>query len=270
MSEQVWALVLGCTAGAGGAIARRLLTETDIGVIGVHRGHFPQAAQELEALAQAHGRRCVLLVGDAGRLEGLPTLVAQVRAAVGGGRIRLMVHCCADASAGYVVHPDPRRQLHPRQILKTFEVMAHSFLFWGQALVQEDLMEPGGQLLAMFNLLDAHVATTYCAVGASKAALVAYVQYMSVELARHKVRVNGLRFGATPTEAFQRMPGFQQAMDAISQLNPMGRTTQLSDVADFVTLLMDPRAGWVNGAILDLDGGERFGFTEQILGFKGG
>lgn len=255
MRESVWALVLGCTVGAGGAIARRLLRDTDVGLIGVHRGNHPQDAAELEELARAGGRRCVLLQGDAGRLEGLPALVERVREVLGSQRLVLMVHCCADASAAPIVHKDPRSSLHPKQILKTFEVMAHSFLFWGQSLVQQDLMQRGGLLLALPNHLDQNIASTYCAVGAAKSALVTYVRYMAVELGPFGVRVNGLRFGATPTHAFQRMPHFKRTFEFAARTNPLGRNTEVADVADLVMLLMDPRAGWLNGAIIDLDGG---------------
>ena len=261
-----WVLVLGCTVGAGGAIASRVLTDTELGVIGVHRGNHPEEAAALQALAQAHGRECVLIQGDAGRLENIPALLSQIQEALQGRPIRLMVHACADASAAPIVHEQAPKRLHPKQILKTFEVMAHSFLFWGQSLVVEGLMEKNGQLLALPNTMDELVASTFCAVGAAKAALSMYVRYMAVELGPHGVRVNGLRFGATPTPAFSRMPTYEATLSTMRAINPMGRTTEVQDVANFVMLLLDPRSGWLNGSIIDFDGGEHLAVGEFLFG----
>ncbi|MCB9762315.1 MAG: SDR family oxidoreductase [Alphaproteobacteria bacterium] len=264
-----WALILGCTQGAGGAIASRLLSEGLLDVIGFHRGNHPDAAAALTALAARSGRRCVLIEGDAGRLDTLPQQVERVREALGEEeQLTLLIHACADASIGLVASEDPRAQLHPRQILKTFEVMAHSFLFWGQAVVTGGLMARGGQIIGFPNTLDDKVVRGFCAVSASKAALTAYVRHMSVELAPYGVRVNAVRFGATPTHAFRKMPNFEGIMDQVRRINPMDRTTSPEDVADMVTLMLDRRAAWLNGAVINLDGGEQHGMAEGIFGAR--
>ncbi|MBK7761125.1 MAG: SDR family oxidoreductase [Deltaproteobacteria bacterium] len=268
MSERPWVLVLGCTVGAGGAICRRFLETSRANIIGVHRGNFPEEAAALMAIAEATGTRCVLLVGDAGRLDNIAGLTEQVTAILNGDQLDMVVHSCADGSSGLVVCDDPKIQLHPKQVLKTFEIMAHSFLFWGQALVNAGLMRRGGQLLALPNTMDELVARGFCAIGASKAALVAYIKYMANELGRLGVRTNGLRFGATPTAAFQRMPTHEATLAAIVDTNPMGRHTTVEDVADFVELLLDPRAAWLNGAVIDFDGGEHFTLGDRLFGLK--
>ena len=268
MSERPWVLVLGCTVGAGGAISERLLKTSRANIIGVHRGNFPNEAAALEATAAASGARCVLIIGDAGRLENIPELTEQVRSILDGAQLDMVVHSCADGSPGLVVSEDPKVQLHPKQVLKTFEIMAHSFLFWGQALVNAGLIRRGGQLLALPNTMDELVARGFCAIGASKAALVAYIKYMANELAREGIRTNGLRFGVTPTAAFQRMPTHEAILAAAVSVNPMGRHTTVGDVADMVELLLDPRSAWLNGAVIDFDGGEHFTLGDRLFGLK--
>jgi NAD(P)-dependent dehydrogenase (short-subunit alcohol dehydrogenase family) len=263
-----WVLVLGCTVGAGGAICARLLRGAAANIIGVHRGNFPEEAAALEAMAAASGARCVLIRGDAGRLENIAGLTAQVTEILAGAQLDMVVHSCADGSSGLVLSVDPKQQLHPKQVLKTFEIMAHSFLFWGQALVGAGLIRQGGQLLALPNTMDEIVARGFCAIGASKAALVAYIKYMANELGRVGVRTNGLRFGATPTAAFQRMPTHEETLAAVVEANPMGRHTTVEDVADLVELLLDPRAAWLNGAVIDFDGGEHFTLGDRLFGLK--
>lgn len=268
MSERPWVLVLGCTVGAGGAISERLLKTSRANVIGVHRGNFPEEAAALEATAAASGARCALILGDAGRLDNIAGLAEQVAAILDGDQLDMVIHSCADGSSGLVLSDEPKHQLHPKQVLKTFEIMAHSFLFWGQALVHAGLIRRGGQLLALPNTMDEVVARGFCAIGASKAALVAYIKYMANELGRLGVRTNGLRFGATPTAAFQRMPTHEATLAAVVELNPMGRHTTVEDVADLVELLLDPRAAWLNGAVIDFDGGEHFTLGDRLFGLK--
>ena len=48
----------------------------------------------------------------------------------------------------------------------------------------------------------------------------------------------------------------------------MGRHTTVEDVADFVELLLDPRAAWLNGAVIDFDGGEHFTLGDRLFGLK--
>jgi NAD(P)-dependent dehydrogenase (short-subunit alcohol dehydrogenase family) len=268
VSERPWVLVLGCTVGAGGAICQRLLQTSRANIIGVHRGNFPEEAAALLATAATSGGRCVLIQGDAGRLENIAGLTEQVIEILAGDQLDMVVHACADGSSGLIRSDDPKVQLHPKQVLKTFEIMAHSFLFWGQALVSAGLIRRGGQLLALPNTMDEIVARGFCAIGASKAALVAYIKYMANELGREGVRTNGLRFGATPTAAFQRMPTHEATLAAVVEANPMGRHTTVEDVADFVELLLDPRAGWLNGAVIDFDGGEHFTLGDRLFGLK--
>ena len=169
-----WALVLGCSVGTGAGVARALARTAGLHVIGVHRANHPEAAAALVADVEAADRRCVLIEADAGLIDDIPGIGRQVEEILDGaqrGGLRVIVHSIANASVGYVVHPNPERQLHPKQVLKTFESMAHSFLIWGQVVHGEGLIGPGAQLLAMMNYSDECTLWGGAAIGASKCAL---------------------------------------------------------------------------------------------------
>lgn len=260
-----WGLILGCSMGAGAAIARRAAAD-GLDVLGVHRGNHPGEAAALQAEVRALGRRCELLVADAGRLAHLDGLAPAVAELVGPAGLRLVVHSLADGSVGGIVHgPDGHGGLHQKQILKTFEVMAHSFLFWGQRLFHDGLLADGARVIALLNYLDSAVLKGGTAIGASKAALTTYVRYMASELGPLGVRVNGIRFGAADTYAASMVPDFDKALQAFASVNPLGRNVATEDVADLVSLLMDERARFVNGAILPLDGGEEAALIQRIF-----
>jgi len=232
----------------------------------MHRGNHPDEADALRREVESHGRRCELLVADAGRLANLDDLADRVARQVGPGGVELLVHSLADGSVGPVVDADaPERALHPKQILKTFEVMSHSFLFWGQELFRRGLLADGARVVALLNYLDTAVLRGGAAIGASKAALTTYVRYMAGEMGAHGVRVNGIRFGAADTYAASMVPDFDKALGAFASVNPLGRNVATEDVADLVSLLLDDRASFVNGAILAIDGGEEAAIIQRVF-----
>ncbi len=251
-----WGLILGCSQGTGASICRAIAAD-GMNVIGIHRGNHPEAAARLVADVEAHGVRCQLLTANAGKLEVLDELVAAVGAIAGPGGVGLMVHSLADGSVGRLVDPDaPEQALVPKQILKTFDVMAHSFLFWTQRLFGGGWLGDGARIVALLNYLDEAVLPGGGAIGPSKAALTTYVRFLAGELAPHGVRVNGIRFGAADTYAASMVPDFEKALAAFADINPMGRNVSTDDVGRFVALLLDERADFLNGAIVSLDGGE--------------
>ena len=62
--------------------------------------------------------------------------------------VHLFVHSIANASLGRFVSGESD-QLVPRQFQKTFESMAHSFVYWTQEMVARDLLAPGARLLGL-------------------------------------------------------------------------------------------------------------------------
>lgn len=266
-SDRRWALVLGCSVGTGAAIARALARGNDLDIVGLHRGHHREAAAALARDVEAAGARCVLIEANAGELETIPKLVDAVRDAVGGeGRIAQAVHGLSGASVGFVLSPRrPEAALHPKQLLKTFDLMAHSFLFWGQALVHARMFAPGAQLLALLNYQDETTPPGFAAIGGSKGALASYVRHMALEFPRHGVRVNALRFGAAATEALARVPNSEVALSNIAAVSPMGRNVEVEDVGQFVSLLAQPGAAFLNGSIIPFDGGETAAYAVAMI-----
>jgi NAD(P)-dependent dehydrogenase (short-subunit alcohol dehydrogenase family) len=265
MSERDVALVLGCSVGTGNAIAHKLAVSTGLDIIGIHRGNHMAEADALQMRISDTKRDVHLLRANAGDLDAIPSLVDRIGEILGPRRLRIAVHSCASASIGLVVNPVGGPTLHPKQLHKTFDVMAHSFLVWGQELMKRRLLAEGGSILALLNSTDQNPVRGCCAIGAAKAALAAYVLYMAAELGPLGVQVNGLRFGTTKTHALEVLPGAAHILDAVRSFHPRGRLTSVDDVADFVSLLAQPNATWLNGSIIDFDGGERLNFCQYAV-----
>lgn len=260
-----WAVVLGASSGVGAAIATSLARE-GYDIFGVHRGNWPEDAAEVEAAVTAAGRRCHFWLADAGSAEAAAEGASRLREVVGVQGVGFFVHSLACACVGRLaVGPEP---LHPRQLQRTFDRMAHSFVYWAQALYQGGLLAPGGRLLGLSNLMTEEVVRGAAAIAATKAALEMYVRHLAAELGPLGHRTNLLKFSFVPTAAARRtFPG--EAIDRLSAVmtrsTPAGRLCQPEEVAKVVTFLASPAADWFNGATIDFTGAESQSFFDALV-----
>jgi NAD(P)-dependent dehydrogenase (short-subunit alcohol dehydrogenase family) len=262
-----FALVLGSTAGTGLAIARAVTRERGLDLFAVHRGNHASAADALANEVTALGRRCVFHVGDAGHSEGALAGTKALLAAAGPRSVKFFVHSLANASLGSFTADDKSRFV-PRQIEKTFDSMAHSFVYWTQALLANDLLAPGARLLALTNPLQESLLSHCGLVVAAKAALEMYVRHLAFELGSRGHRVNLLKFATVITPAVAKVYGVEELerVEALHQrMIPAGRMCTTEEVGRFVSLLLDERAEWLNGATIDFTGAMTQSLLDLVL-----
>ncbi len=96
------------------------------------------------------------------------------------------------------------------------------------------------------------MATKYGAVGLTKNA--------ALEYAKSGIRVNAVCPGGIDTRmldslADQSTQGTQISAQMMAPLHPMGRIGTPQEVAELIVWLCSPRASFVTGAIIPVDGG---------------
>lgn len=260
-----WAVILGASTGTGAAIAQALARDPGLHICAFHRGNHPEDAADTERAVRGAARKLRWLIADAGTAAGAEQGCAVLHDLLGEGRVRVFVHSIANASLGRL---SPGAQaLSLRQIEKTFNSMAHSFLYWVRALLDRGLMAEGGRFLALTNPNAQHLIRDTGAIAAAKSALETYVRYLAWELGPRGYRVNALRFGATRTAALSRVVGearLQAFEGRIASVAPAGRLCTTADVGDFVSVLAGPRGAWFNGAVIDYTGGESLALYDAV------
>jgi NAD(P)-dependent dehydrogenase (short-subunit alcohol dehydrogenase family) len=146
--------------------------------------------------------------------------------------------------------------------------MAHSFVYWAQALVARDLLAPEARLLGLSNPMDDSVVAGTAVVAATKAALGAYVRHLAHELGPRGHRVNLLKFGAITTEAVRRVfgeGGASRMEDVLKRAIPARRLCTPDEVGRLVSILAGDAGAWFNGATIDFTGGEFQGLVNLVV-----
>lgn len=252
-----WILVLGASSGFGAATCRAF-AKAGYDILGVHLDRkvtLPNALA-VQADVEAEGRLCRLFnvnaADDDRRAEVLDAIAETL--ALQGGRVEVLLHSLAFGSLLSFVGEG--RNLKPRQLTMTLEVMANSLIWWSRDLVDRELMGSGGRIFSMTSSGSVIVFPTYGAVSAAKAALESHTRQLAVELAPIGIRCNAIMAGVTDTPALRKIPGNDDIVAAALRRNPSGRITQPDDVANALVDLARPGLSWMTGNVIRIDGGE--------------
>ena len=191
-------------------------------------------AADLDRLARDEGDRSAFL--------------AAVRQALGERPLRAVVNNAA------VQVLRPTEDLRVEDWGRSFGVNVLAPFLLVQGLLPE-LRAAGG---AVINLGSIHAELTkpgFVCYATSKAAVVGLTKSMAVDLGG-TVRVNGINPAATATPML--LAGFEgrpDSLDALSAMHPIGRIAEPDEIAKAAVFLASEDASFVNGAILDVNGG---------------
>lgn len=259
MSEDIgeghWALILGASSGFGEACARAL-AETGYNIFGIHldRRAGLEHVKLLKADLERTGRRARFFNINAADPEKMEDALEEMKGLLGSEEtIGVLMHSLAFGTLRPYVGDGA---VSATQMDMTLRVMAHSLVDWTQAAVRRGLMGRGGRIFAMTSSGSNRIIPSYGPVSAAKSALESHCRQLAYELAPLGITVNALRGGVTDTPALRKIPGHDLLIEGATARNPSGRLTTPEDVADAVVSLCSPRAHWITGNVINIDGGE--------------
>jgi len=242
------AIVLGASSGVGYHIAKALAQ--DCGVVGFHRGHYPDGAQRL---TQDHD--VLMLEADCGTVpDDVADAIELLEQHVAKQSVAVLVHSLSGASVGPLVTQNPAA------IERTFNRLAHSYFWWVQGLLKTQLLAPSCTFVALSNPCpDFYLANTGV-IGAAKAALEAYVRLLGCELGNYGQglhRAVGIRFSTVLTPALEKvMPAAIPGLVKLhNEIQPQHRMQTAENVAEIVRSIALQDTPWINGTTIDATGG---------------
>ena len=260
--QDKWALILGASSGFGGATALELARH-GMHIFGVHldmRSTLPNAERIVKEI-EGMGRRAMFFNTNAASPEKRKVVLEKMRAAlVETGTpdgVRVVLHSLAFGTLKPFAGATAAESISQAQVEMTLDVMANSLVYWVQDLVFNGMLGRGGRIYAMTSAGSERVITDYGAVSAAKCALESHIRQLACELIKRGITANAIRAGVTDTPALRKIPSHAQLIEQASKRNPGGRMTTTEDVAKAIALLARPESQWVNGNIINVDGGEQ-------------
>ncbi len=242
------ALVTGSSRGIGRAIATALAREGARVCLSA-RGEeaLEQAATELRAT----GAEVATFVGDVATVEGATAAVDAAVKAFGALDI-LVNNVGGSGGAG------PFDQATAAQWTEVLERNLMAAVWCSQRAVE--FMRSRGGCIVHINSIYGREYASSAPYTAAKAGLTALTKEMAVDLARYRIRVNGVAPGSIlfPGGSWDRRQKAQpeKVEKMVLEELPWGRFGTPEEVADVVTFLCSERARWVTGATLPVDGGQ--------------
>jgi 3-oxoacyl-[acyl-carrier protein] reductase len=236
------ALVTGASRGIGMAVAERLARDGFKLIINYSENAAP--ADELVRKLEGAGAQAIAVKADISDPRAVREMFDAAETAFGGVDV-LVNNAGIMALASIAETDDASFDRHLAVNLKgTFNTLREA----------AKRLRGGGRIVNFSSSVVNRLVPTYGVYIATKAAVEGLTSVLAKELRGRNITVNAVAPGPTATDLFLKGKP-QEVVDQLAKMAPLERLGQPSDIADVVSFLAGPDAGWVNGQVLRVNGG---------------
>lgn len=236
-------LVSGSSRGIGRAIAI-MLAEAGSDVI-VNYMSNRDAAEEVVGQIKRLGRRAVAYKADVSKTDQSLVMVEEAQKEF--GPIQILVN-----NAG-ITRDRSFLKLSPEQWHEVLLVNLNGpFNLIGRVLPHM-VESKWGRIINITSIVGQIGSFGQSNYAVAKGGLMAFTKTLAKEVATKGITVNAVSPGYIETDMTAVVP--EKVLDSVRQLTPMGRLGRPEEVAIAVRFLADPRASFITGTIINVNGG---------------
>jgi 3-oxoacyl-[acyl-carrier protein] reductase len=245
------ALITGGSKGIGLRTARVFVEEgCDLGICGRNADDLAAAAAEL----RAKGAKVVAVRADVTKPEEAERFVEECAAEL--GKVDILINNVGNEFGGRLM------EATDEDWRQTFEHSTLHAVRMTRLIVPHMRRQGGGSIVNISSISGWHVQLAGTGqYGAAKAAIIYITEHLALELVRDNIRVNVVSPGSIIWEdggwdSFRR--AHPESFAAyVREGFPMGRLGTPEEVADVIVFVASPRAHWINGRHIPVDGLEQ-------------
>jgi len=238
------AIVTGGDSGIGRAVAVAFAKEgADLAIIYLNEHDDAKATQKL---VEAQHRRCQLIPIDVGEEELCEQAVADVAEMF--GHIDILVNNAAEQ------HPQPSiLEITSEQLERTFRTNIFGYFYMTKAALPH--MREGSVIINTTSVTAYRGSPTLLDYSSTKGAIVSFTRSLSLNLAKQKIRVNGVAPGPVWTPLIpSTFP--EEKVERFGADVPMQRPGEGDEIAPCYVFLASDDSSFMSGQVLHPNGGE--------------